>query len=80
MFMYTENEVIEAIRAELAKARKKFPRWPTTAVKSAAIVCEESGELIRAALQHEDENGMLTACDKEAIQTAAMCVRFLMRQ
>lgn len=67
------------IATELEKAKRKFPKWPTNAVHAAAVVCEESGELIRAALQHQDEGGPLDACDKEAIQTAAMCVRFLER-
>ena len=75
-----EKAVVRAILKELDRARKKFPRWPTSAVHAAAIVCEESGELIRAALQHSDESGELNACDKEAIQTAAMCIRFLVRR
>lgn len=78
--MQTETEVVEAILRELEKARRKFPMWPVYSVHAAAIVCEESGELIRAALQHSDEGGELAACDKEAIQTAAMCVRFLLRR
>ena len=77
--MMTEREVMNAIALELIQARIKFPAWPKDTVHAAAIVCEESGELIRAALHYTDENGPLAACDKEAIQTAAMCVRFLMR-
>ena len=77
--MKTEIDIYTDIMMELAKAKNKFPSWPTTTVKAAAIVCEESGELIRAALHHEDEGGTLADCDEEAIQTAAMCIRFLMR-
>lgn len=77
--MRQHDEVIRMIQDELIKARKKFPNWPTSAVKAAAVVCEEAGELIRAALQLEDEGGQLSACDKEAVQCAAMCIRFLMR-
>lgn len=68
------------IVSELKRARGKFPRWTADTVKAAAIVAEESGELIRAALQHCDEGGSMEACDAEAIQTAAMCVRFLERK
>ena len=73
------HDRLEEILRELGHARRKFPKWPTTPVKAAAIVCEESGELIRAALRQEDENGNPLDCDQEAIQTAAMCIRFLMR-
>lgn len=68
------------IEAELVKARAKFPRWQQDAVTPAAVVCEEAGELIRAALQCDYEGGSMEACDKEAVQTAAMCVRFLERK
>ena len=68
------------IEDELIKARKKFPVWKTESVHAAAVVCEEAGELIRAALQHSDEGGLITACDKEAIQTGAMAIRFLTRE
>lgn len=68
------------IRDELLKARTKFPTWQRGAVVPAAVVCEEAGELIRAALQCDYEGGSMDACDKEAVQTAAMCVRFLERK
>lgn len=70
------------IEMELKKARAKHPFWPGSESKqdilfAASIVGEESGELIRAAVQYYGENGDADACFKEAIQTAAMCFRFL---
>ncbi len=82
---------IIAIVMELQSATEKHPGWPTDGlyrpvtnlnqlggyVAAAAIVSEESGELIRAALQHEYEGGQYYAMHKEAIQTGAMALRFL---
>lgn len=73
------KEIMEALNDELTRARKKFHTWPTDPIHAAAIVAEESGELIRAALQWGYENKSMAACDKEAIQTLAMCIRFLER-
>lgn len=69
--------IILAIKAELYKAEQKHPHWPDNVIEQAAIVAEESGELIRAALQAKYEGGNSDECRKEAIQTAAMCIRFL---
>ena len=69
---------IDLILAEVAAARAKHPGWPADdTLFAAAIVAEESGELMRAAVQHKGEGGSLEACDKEAIQTAAVAIRFL---
>ena len=71
----------EDIMAEVEKARAKHPTWPANdTLFAAAIVAEESGELMRAAVQHKGEGGSLEACDKEAIQTAAVAIRFLERR
>lgn len=69
--------LFNAIRVELYEAERKHPNWPDNIIEQAAIVSEESGELIRAALQAKYEGGDIEACRKEAIQTAAMCIRFL---
>jgi hypothetical protein len=68
------------VSEEVERARVKHPVWPTDILYAAAIVAEESGELMRAAVQHRGEGGTLEACDKEAIQTAATCIRFLERK
>lgn len=71
------QQIIEQITAEVNRAKAKHPNWPSDTIHAAAIVCEESGELIRAALQHKDEGGNIDEMRKEAIQTAATCIRFL---
>jgi hypothetical protein len=69
------------IAAEVERARAKHPSWPANdTLFAAAIVAEESGELMRAAVQHKGEGGSLEACDEEAIQTAAVAIRFLERR
>jgi len=88
---YTEQEIetnwslvpnpvkqrVMAVLTELDRACLKFPSFPTDKVDQAAIVCEESGELIRAALQYKYENGKEIELTKEAIQTGAMALRVL---
>lgn len=69
--------IIEEINNELQRAGNKFPYWPDDIIHAAAIVNEESGELIRAAIQFTYEDGEIEEVKKEAIQTAAMCIRFL---
>ena len=65
-----------AIEEELQRARAKFPWWPYgDYIIACAIVAEESGEAIRAALQCRYEGGSVAEIHKELIQTAAMCIR-----
>jgi hypothetical protein len=68
---------VAAMLMELEKATEKHPNWPKDKVHAAAIVTEESGELMRAALQFHYEEGRYYDMHKEAIQTGAMCIRFL---
>lgn len=73
--------IIEEIALELKKAKAKHPRWPQHIVSRAAIVGEEAGELLRACIQFKYEDNapdeQLCAIRMEAIQTAAMAIRFL---
>jgi hypothetical protein len=72
------KDALLKIADELTKAMNKHTYWPQdNVIHAAAIVAEESGELIRAALQFEYEEGDGDATLKEAIQTGAMAVRFL---
>ena len=70
---------IRSIEAELARARTKFPLWPNDPIHAAAVVFEEAGELQKAALEHmyEPDKSDLMDVRDEAIQTAAMALRFL---
>ncbi len=73
----SESDVIQKVLAELHHAEFLHPNWPDDTIHAAAIVAEESGELVRAALQHTYEEGSAAALESEAIQTAAMAIRFL---
>lgn len=70
-------DVIDEILKEVARAEAKHPRWPKDIIHAGAIVAEESGELIRACVQLNYEGGELDEVKKEAIQTAATCIRLL---
>lgn len=70
-----ESEVI----AEVEKAVAKFPTWPTDPLHALAVLGEEFGELTKAVLQFTYEPHKTNANDihMEAVQTAAMALRFL---
>jgi hypothetical protein len=68
----------QLIAVELEKAARKFPTWPVRGTDAAAIVAEECGELQQAVLQATYEGGSVEAVRKEAIQTAAMAMQFLL--
>ena len=73
-----KSEILELIEEELQKAEKKHPNWPENIFKQAAIVSEETGEMVRACLHLEDEGGSIHQIKDELIQTAAMCIRMLL--
>jgi len=75
--MRIEHHVSE----ELARAVQKFPMWPTDPLHALAILGEEFGELTKAVLQYtyESHKGVTRGDIRtEAIQTAAMALRFAM--
>lgn len=74
------NAVVDEVRAELQRAVAKFPTWPNDPVHAAIVVGEESGELQRAVLQavYEPHKGTMADAREEAIQTAAMAIRFVL--
>lgn len=76
-----KKDIWPAIELELRKAKKEHPNWPDHVAAQAGIVCEESGELMKAALQMKyekaDPAASIELMKKEAIQTAAMAIRFL---
>lgn len=71
--------IMGEIMAEVAKATRKFPTWPTRIIDAGNVVSEEAGELAKACLQvtYEKEKETLDGVRTEAVQTAAMCIRFL---
>lgn len=74
-----ELKALVNIQTELDRAREIHPDWPSDYIYQAAIVQEESGELMRAALQYELENASKNAMQTEAVQTAAMALRFILK-
>ena len=71
------NDLIEAILCELALAEDEHPSWPKDIIHQVAIMAEESGEAVRAALQFAYETGTIEDYRMELIQCAAMCLRCL---
>ena len=66
------DEVMREVRAELDRAFAKFPRLSSSSHEAYAVLLEEVDELwddVRA----NDESGQR----KEAVQVAAMAVRFI---
>lgn len=72
--------VFAEISAEVERATTKFPTWPTRALDAFAVVGEECGELQKEVLQltYEPHKSTPEAVRKEAVQLAAMAIRFLM--
>lgn len=68
-----------AIYAELNRAIAKFPTWPADPLHAVAIIGEEFGELTKAILQlvYEPHKSSPYDVKSEAIQTAAMAIRFV---
>lgn len=71
-------DVISKVYEELKRAIEKFPTWPTDPLHALAVLGEEFGELTKDVLQMTYEPGKTSAENvrKEAIQTAAMALRF----
>lgn len=73
------NTQIGDILLELDNAVQKFPTWPTDPLHALAVLGEEYGELNKAVLQHtyEPHKSTLNDVREEAMQTAAMAIRFI---
>ena len=80
-----QADIISEVLKELKRAKKKHPAWPQHIAARAGIVCEEAGELMKAALEIKYETGkdgkdyseQYKELKKEAIQTAATAIRLL---
>lgn len=70
---------LRPILEEVGRAIAKFPTWPTDPLHAVAVLGEEFGELTKAVLQSVYEPHKSTPQDvrEEAIQTAAMALRFV---
>lgn len=68
---------IRAIKKEVKRAEKLHPIWPISQIHQVAIVCEEAGEALKAALNYQDHKEPFEEIRKEIIHNAAMCLRWL---
>lgn len=73
----TGERAIEMIFDELRNAEKKHPGWPPDPVHGAAILAEEAGEAVQAALDVIYANGSRERLIHELAQTGAMAIRNL---
>jgi len=88
----THTEALAAVEKEIARARRHYkvfpshiesmPRGSHSRVEAAAIVVEEAGEVLKAALNLRPydkhyETSTVAQFEKELIQTAAMAFRAL---
>ena len=73
----TRDDAIAIVCAEIDRATVTWKGWPSDPVHAAGVVAEEGGELLKAAMDYTytwgDKDHMLT----EAVQTAAMAIRFV---
>jgi hypothetical protein len=69
------RHAIQQVVDELGKATQKHPFWPGDVIHQSAIVAEEAGEAVRAALQSVYENAPSAYIQTEFKQTAAMGIR-----
>ena len=69
--------IIGDVCAGLRMAESRYPAWPTGLIHQVAIMQEESGEAVRAALNHVYHGEPLADVRGELVQTAAMCLRCL---
>lgn len=72
--------ILEEILSEVRRANHLYPTWPTDPLHALAVLGEEYGELTKAVLQrtYEPNKTSLNQVREEAIQTAAMAIRFAM--
>ena len=73
-------EIFQEITGEIGRATAKFPTWPSDPLHALAVLGEEYGELNKAVLQmtYEPQKTSLKEVQSEALQTAAMAVRFML--
>ena len=74
--MKIEN-ILSLVMDEVARAEEIHPYWPSDDIHAAAIVAEESGELVKAVLDATEKKAGEDEIIAEAVQTAASAIRFL---
>lgn len=76
----TKEEAIQTIERELDDTLKQWPAWPADPVHAAAVIAEETGELVQACLDftYALPSFYGDSIQKEAAQVGAMAIRMLM--
>lgn len=74
----THDDTIDLIFHELRMAEKKHPGWPEDPIHGVAIMIEEAGEAMQAALDLHYRNAPIADLRKEHAQTRAMAIRALL--
>lgn len=77
--MSRADTIVSAVFGELERAVRKYPEWPTDPLHALAVLGEEFGELTKDVLQmtYEPHKTNAENLRAEAIQTAAMALRFV---
>ena len=73
----SRDEVIKKILAELDRAETLYPQWPDDQIHAVAVMVEEAGESMQAALDCTYANGTIRHLREELTQTGAMVLRCL---
>ena len=80
LFLVRKKQAFDKVEVELNIALGKFPDWPADPFHALAVLGEEFGELTKETLQttYEPEKGSsMVSVYEEALQVAAMAMRFL---
>lgn len=79
MITLPDSFILDDIINEVNRAELKHPNWPSDNIHAASIVAEEFGEMMREAVKIEmnEPDASVDNLRKEAIQTAATCIRLL---
>jgi len=72
-----QEAAINGILQRLDEARQLHPKWPADRIHQAAIMAEEAGESIQAAIDYTYRERSVGDFHWEVMQTAAMCLRIL---
>ncbi len=77
--MKTTIDVFNDIQTELDRSFELHGDLPANIVGMTAIMAEEAGECVKAANNCVFHGATVAELEKEAIQTAAMCVKMVMK-
>ena len=73
--------ILDAIRREMTRAEEIHPNYPMDPLRQTALMCEEAGEALKAALDLTRPIGSATAyrrrLRRETVQTAVMAIKLL---